>query len=441
LTAKRSFDPVDILLPEGLASTNGRVSSMAHRLIGSEILKIATDIRAMLAEGKQICNLTVGDFSPAEFRIPKFLEANIKEALERGETNYPPSDGMLVLRKSVLGFYERWLHLNYPLESVLITGGSRPGIYATYCAVVDPGDVVVYPVPSWNNNHYSHLVGAVGRPVVCGREDSFLPTRELLRDAVRGARLLALNSPLNPTGTAFTQQTLADICDLVLEENARRGSSEKPLYIMYDQVYWMLTFGSTQHFNPASLRPALTPYTILVDGISKPFAATGVRVGWTVGPEDVIQKMASIMGHIGAWAPRAEQVATARLLSATDEINAYHKEMKNGVQARLDALYAGIVALRKEGFPVDAIVPMGAIYLSTQFALNGKRTPKGTLLHTNEEIRKYLLHAAQLAVVPFQAFGATDDTGWFRLSVGAVSLKEIQEMLPRLKRALQVLTD
>ena len=441
MTAKRSFDPVDVLLQEGVAPSNGRVSTMADRLIGSEILKIATDIRAMLAEGKQICNLTVGDFSPAEFRIPKFLEENIKDALARGETNYPPSDGMLVLRKSVLGFYERWLRLQYPLESVLITSGSRPGIYATYCAVADPGDIAVYPVPSWNNNHYSHLVGAVGRPVVCGREESFLPTRQLLRNAVRGARLLALNSPLNPTGTAFTEQTLAGICDLVLEENATRGSNEKPLYIMYDQVYWMLTFGSTRHFNPVSLRPELLPYTIFVDGISKPFAATGVRVGWVVGPQDVVEKMASIIGHIGAWAPRAEQVATARLLSATNEINAYHKEMKKGVQSRLDALYAGIVSLHKEGFPVDAIVPMGAIYLSAQFALNGKRSPSGSVLRTNEDIRRYLLHEAQLAVVPFQAFCTTDETGWFRLSVGAVSLNEIQEMLPRLKRALQVLTD
>ena len=220
-----------------------------------------------------------------------------------------------------------------------------------------------------------------------------------------------------------------------------RGSNEKPLYIMYDQVYWMLTFGSTRHFNPVSLRPELLPYTIFVDGISKPFAATGVRVGWVVGPQDVVEKMASIIGHIGAWAPRAEQVATARLLSATNEINAYHKEMKKGVQSRLDALYAGIVSLHKEGFPVDAIVPMGAIYLSAQFALNGKRSPSGSVLRTNEDIRRYLLHEAQLAVVPFQAFCTTDETGWFRLSVGAVSLNEIQEMLPRLKRALQGLTD
>ncbi len=428
---------VDISLLDERGS-NGRLSSMAHGLVGSEILKIATDIRAMRTEGKPICNLTVGDFDPAEFRIPAFLEENIREALQRGETNYPPSDGMLALRKAVLAFYEQWLRLKYPLESVLITGGSRPGIYATYSTLIDPGDIVVYPIPSWNNNHYCHLVGAVGRPVVCTQADAFLPTRALLENAVRGARLLALNSPLNPTGTAFTQQTLEDICDLVLEENKRR--KEKPLYLMYDQVYWMLTFGKTTHFNPVSLRPEIAPYTIFVDGISKAFAATGLRVGWALGPPDVIQKMASLLGHVGAWAPRAEQAATAKLLGATDEIITYHREMKVGVQARLDALHSGIGTLRKEGFSVSVISPMGAIYLSAQFALNGTRTPQGTVLHTNEDIRKYLLHEAQLAVVPFQAFGATDETGWFRLSVGAVSRTEIQSMFHRLRKALAALS-
>ncbi|MBB4637934.1 pyridoxal phosphate-dependent aminotransferase [Longimicrobium terrae] len=420
--------------------TDGRVSTMAAGLIGSEILKIAADIRARVAQGEQICNLTVGDFSPAEFRIPEYLEREIGVALAAGETNYPPADGMLPLRQAVAAFLQRWLGLEYPLESVLITAGSRPGIYSVFTAIVDPGDVVVYPVPSWNNNHYIHMSGARGVPVVCHAENAFLPTRALLEDAVRGARLLALNSPLNPCGTAFTAEALGEICDLVLEENARRGPDERPLYVMYDQVYWMLTFGDTQHVNPVSLRPAMRDYTIFVDGISKSFAATGVRVGWTVGPADVTGRMASILGHVGAWAPRAEQIATARLLDATDEIRAYHKEMFRGVEDRLDALYDGIEALAGQGFPVHAITPMGAIYLSARFALHGWKTPAGQVLQTNEQIRQYLLESAGLAVVHFQAFGFQEESGWFRLSVGATSVAEIQPMLVRLTSALQALT-
>jgi aspartate aminotransferase len=258
----------------------------------------------------------------------------------------------------------------------------------------------------------------------------------LLEPVIRGARLVALNSPLNPTGTAFSADALAGICDLVLEENARRRSSERPLYILYDHVYWMLTFGDTRHVDPVSLRPEVAPYTVYVDGISKAFAATGVRVGWVVGPQDIMNSMNHFLGHVGTWAPRAEQVATAKLLAVPNEIATYTTDLKAGVRRRLDALYAGIMAMRADGLPVDATAPMGAIYLSARFALNGKRTPDGQVLRTNDEVRRYLLNAAGFAVVPFQAFGVREDTGWFRLSVGAVSIADIERVLPALRQAI-----
>src|SRR4051812_37933587 len=144
-----------------------RVSAMADGLVGSEILRIAADVRAMVAQGASVCNLTVGDFAPSEFRPPELLVEEIVRALRAGESNYPPSDGVLALRQAVAAFYQHWLGLTYPLDSILVTSGSRPGLYATYRALVDPGETVVYPVPSWNNNHYVHLVGARGLPVVC----------------------------------------------------------------------------------------------------------------------------------------------------------------------------------------------------------------------------------------------------------------------------------
>jgi aspartate aminotransferase len=410
---------------------------MSAGMSGSEILRIAGEIRAMTEAGQRVCNLTVGDFSPAEFRIPRFLENEIAEALHRGETNYPPSNGLAPLRESVSRFYQRALGLEYPASSVLVTSGSRPGIYGTFCTIVDRGDRVVFPVPSWNNNHYTYLTGAVSVPVATTRDTAFLPTRELLAPVIRGARLLSLNSPLNPTGTAFTPETLGEICDLVLEENARRRGGERPLYVLYDQVYWMLTFGDTRHVDPVSLRPAMAPYTIYVDGVSKAFAATGVRVGWVVGPQDIIDSMNNFLGHVGTWAPRAEQVATAKLLDAPNEVSAYGQEITAGVRQRLDALYDGIMAMRADGLPVDATVPMGAIYLSARFALNGKRTPDGQTLRTNDEIRRYLLKSAGFAVVPFQAFGVKEDTGWFRLSAGAVSMADIERVLPLLRDAVK----
>lgn len=437
--------PRDVLVEQEITSIvsdgEGRLSRMASRLKGSEILRIAADIRVMMAEGREICNLTVGDFSPSQFRIPQLLEDSIKEALTKGETNYPPVDGLMELKKGVRGFYRDRLDLDYPLDSIVITSGSRPGIYATYATLIDPGDIVVYPVPSWNNNHYCHTVGALGRPVVCGQRTGFLPTRTLLENAVNGARLIALNSPLNPTGTAYSKRALEEICDLVLEENeGRRRLSKRPLYVMYDQVYWMLTFGATEHVHPVGVRPEMAEYTVYVDGISKAFAATGIRVGWTLGPKDIVQKMASLLAHIGAWAPRAEQVATARLLHATSQVTDYNATFKAGINERLDELHTGMVRLSNDGFPVRAIEPEGAIYLSVHCALTGKLTPDGTVLATNEDIRHYLLHSAGVAVVPFQAFGLNEDTGWFRLSVGAVSVEEIRSMFGRLREALALLS-
>lgn len=413
-----------------------RASRVAASLVGSEILKIAADVRLLVARGEAVCNLTVGDFAATEFRIPAALEHGIVEALHRGETNYPPSDGIHALREAIRALYMRELGFTPPIESVIVTGGSRPGIYATYRALVDAGDRVVYPAPSWNNDHYVQLVGAEGVVVPSDPSARFLPTRASLERAVRGARLLALCSPQNPTGTAFTAPELRAICELVVEENARRGAGERPLYLMYDQVYWTLTFGGTRHEHPIGVCPEVAPYTVYVDGISKALAATGVRVGWIVAPPDLARPMSGLLGHVGAWAPKAEQGAVASYLDDPATVAADRADLVAGVRERLDALYAGLVAMRDDGLPVDVIAPEGAIYLSARFALRGRTMADGTRLDDDDAVRAYLLRAAGLAVVPFRAFGVTSDSGWFRLSVGAVSLPQIAAMLPRLRTAL-----
>jgi aspartate aminotransferase len=431
------------LAAEGASATQApivpapRVSAIAQELTGSMILAIGAEVRALGASGKPLCNLTVGDFSPTDFPIPRSLLEGITAALEAGHTNYPPSDGIEPLRRAISEFYSRRLRLDYPIASVLVASGARPALYGAYRVLVDPGDRVVYPVPSWNNNSYAQLLGAKSVEVMCGAETNFLPTAGMLGDALRGAAMLVLNSPLNPTGTMFDAETLGAICDAVLAENARRERrGERPLYLLYDQVYWMLTFGDAVHVNPVSLRPEMRRYTVLVDAISKSFAATGLRVGWAVGPEDVIKRMSDVLGHVGAWAPRAEQVATTHLLGDDAGMDAFHDRMRPAVRKRLDALAAILAEMRAEGFPVESTPPQGAIYLSARFALAGMRTPEGEELASNESIRRYLLRAAGLAMVQFQAFGSTEDTGWFRLSVGAVSLPAIAALGPRLREAL-----
>jgi aspartate aminotransferase len=406
-------------------------------MAGSLILEVAADVRARTARGHRICDLTIGDFDAREFPIPATLRDGVVAALRAGETNYPAGPGMPALREAIRSFSRERLGVDYPLESVLVTGGARPVLYSAYRMLVDPGDRVVFPVPSWQNSYYCQLVGARAVPVSCDAAADFLPTRVSLEREIRGARLLVLNSPVNPTGTMFDAASLGAICDLVLEENARRAGHDRPLYLLYDQVYWMLTFGALPHVTPVALRPAMAPYTVSLDAISKSFAATGLRVGWALGPPDVIRYMGGLVVHMGAWAPRPEQVATAVLLGSGRAIEEYHRTMTHGLKQRLDVLYDGVRAMRTAGLPVDATAPAGAIYLSVRFALAGHRTPSGARLETNNDIRRYLLDEADFAAVPFQAFGVPEETGWFRMSVGAVSVADIEASLPKVRAAIE----
>lgn len=423
-----------------LATETSRLSRLAQELHGSVILRIAGEVRAMIGQGKEIVNLTVGDFSPREFRVPIEMEDAVVDALRDGETNYPPSAGMDALRVAVQRFYQRYFHRTHAIDEILITAGARPAIYGIFRALVDAGDRVVFGVPGWNNEFYCELTGAEAVPIPCDARTNFMVTADLLRDHLGGARLLSLNSPLNPTGTVFSEAVLADICDLVLEENARRASTgERPLFVMYDQVYWMLTFGEIKHVDPLSLRPELAPYVVYVDATSKAFAATGLRVGWAIGPADVIKPMSDINTHVGAWAPRPEQVASARYLDDAAKVDPFVAHMRKEASARLDAAYAGIQALRAEGLPVDCVRPQGAIYLSARFALHGRRTPDNRVLETDDDVRRYLLASAGVAAIPFGAFGSAEGGGWFRLSIGAVSVAQIKESIGRLQTSVSAL--
>lgn len=407
------------------------LSELVRGMTGSEILRIAAEVRRLSSSGRPVCNLTVGDFDPRQFPIPPELLAATHQALEAGETNYPPSDGILPLREAVVAWTAESIGVRYPLESVLIASGVRPVLYAAFRAVVDPGDLVIYGVPSWNVNHYVWLTGGRGAVIVAQRERGFHPTLEEIAPHLADAAMLCLCSPANPTGTMIDPAELERITEAVVEENQRRqADGRKALFLLWDQVYGSLVFGA-QHAHPVALVPASAPWVIALDGISKAFAATGLRVGWAFAAPAVAASMRDFLGHVGAWAPRPEQVATSRFLRDTAAIQSFRRRMDAGIVARLEALHRGFSAMRHEGYPVDCVRPQGAIYLSLRLDLVG-RTFGGKVIATNDDIRQLLLEQAGLAVVPFQAFGLPQDSGWFRLSVGAVSLDDIRDAFPRL---------
>lgn len=416
-----------------------RVSEMAENLIGSEIIKLAGEIREMIRNGERIFNYTIGDFDPNIFPIPTELNDAIIDAYRHHETNYPEANGIADLRKAVSGFIQEREGLSYSPDEILISAGARPLIYGTFATVIDPGDKVIVPLPSWNNNHYCHLFGAKPVYVTTAPENNFMPTADELRPHLKDATMVALCSPLNPTGTIFQKKQLEEICDLILEVNRGRSADEKPLYLMYDQIYWVLTFGESKHFNPVSLRPEMSDYTIFIDGISKCFAATGVRVGWTFGPRRIMDKMRAILSHVGAWAPKAEQVATAKFLKNTVAVDKYLSSFKNEVDERLVKFYEGFSRLKEEGFRVDCIAPQAAIYLTVKFDLRGMTTEAGKTLVTQSDVTSYILNEGKLALVPFNAFGSSNDSTWYRLSVGTCNKKEIPEVFTSLRKVLSQL--
>ena len=412
-----------------------KVSKLAAHLIGSEIIKIGNQVNDLKAQGAEIANLTIGDLNSNIYPIPDLLKEEVQKAYQNNLTNYPPANGLLSLRKAISKDIKNRWNLDYSENDILVAGGSRPLIYAAFKTIVDPDDKVIYPVPSWNNNHYAYLTEAQKIEVETSEKNNFLPSAADLKPHLKGAVLLALCSPLNPTGTMFTRQQLADICELVVEENKRRTEDEKPLYLMYDQIYAMLTFGG-EHFDPVTLYPELKDYTIYIDGASKCFAATGIRVGWSFGPSLIIDKMKALLGHVGAWAPKPEQEAVSVLLNHPKKVNEFVNHFKGEIGESLNVLHKGIQQLKDDGFSVESIQPMGALYLTVKLYYIGKTKPNGQVIMDSSDLVFYLIEEAGIALVPFSAFGNARDMPWFRASAGGVSLNEIKNMLPRLKKAI-----
>lgn len=416
-----------------------RLSNLAESLVGSEIVKLGNEINNRIRNGENIYNYTIGDFNPAIFPIPEALQAQIIKAYNEGYTNYPPADGVLPLREAVGHFIQQYEGVSYANDEIQISSGGRPLIYSLFKTLVNPGDKVIYAVPSWNNNHYTALNGGIACEIQATAENNFMPTVEEIKPHLPGAVLLCLCTPQNPTGTTLSKETLEQICDLVLEENKRRGADERKLYVLFDQMYFTLTYGDTQHFHPVALRPEMKEYTISVDGISKSFAATGVRVGWGFGPAKVIAKMKALMSHMGAWAPMAEQIATGAFLNDEAAVESYLTDLKGKLEQRLWRIYEGVAQLKAKGYAVEAIEPQAAIYLTLKFDLKGK-THEGKVMATQADVTQFLLGAVGLALVPFNCFGADAESPWYRISVGTCRLEDLDVIFANLEQALSQLS-
>jgi len=298
---------------------------------------------------------------------------------------------------------------------------------------------VVYPVPCWNNDYYTHLVSADAIIIETREENRFLLQAEELESHLGEATLLALGSPQNPAGTLFSSTELRKICDAVIDENNRREGRKK-LYILFDQLYSQLIYSGT-HYNPVEVCPGIRPWLVTVDAISKSFAATGIRVGWCLGPEGLVSKMKVLLAHIGAWAPMPEQKGLARYLGDHKAITAFLAQFRSRLKRRLDLVYAGIIRLKKDGYPVDAIAPRATVFLSLKIGLIGLKSKNGTLICNSEKLTAFLLEEAGIALVPFYAFGTENNQAWFRLSIGTCKINDIPVLLAALRKMMDQFTE
>lgn len=436
---------VSDFLPSGDAAAQARALALTpsvSSMQGSRILAAANDAKELKARGVEVCDLTVGDYAPEQFRAHGSFLRDVADEVLAGRNQYPPSDGIPELQKAVTAFYERELGVQFPPRTVVVCGGARPPIYAIFRCLVEEGSKVLYFVPSWNNDYYTHLCGAEHEVVQTSAATNFFPTVEDVRSRVSYSRvrLVSLNSPLNPCGTVIDPEVLRGICQAIVDENRRRlDAGEKPLFLMFDMVYWPLAYGKAEFHHPLELVPEIAPWVIYVDAILKWLVGTGLRLGWAVVPPHLYEPLRDFMGHVGGWGPRPVQVATARFLQDPAAFRDFRAVLRNGLLERLSAVEACLLGMQTRGLPVDFTRPQGAIYMSVRFDVLGKTTPAGQVLATNHDVRRYLLHEARVALIPFQAFSVWEDTGWFRVSVGAVVEEALDAGMDRLAEALAAL--
>lgn len=409
-----------------------KLSVVGNGIIGSEIIKISQQIKE-ISKTKKVANLTIGDFDSTKYPIPQRLKDSIKEKYDNGLTNYPLSQGELSLRNAVSENLKSTYDLDYSPEEILIGGGVRPLIYTVYKTTVNPGDSVMYPVPSWNNNHYCFLHGAQKIEIECTPENSFYPTGDdIVKNMKDNTSLVSICSPQNPTGRIIPSDTLRDICYAIVSENNLRKTQvgSRPVYLFFDQIYSELTGIDNSFTHPLYVCPEIRDYLICADGVSKSLNATGIRVGWLFAPKEVVGKLTEIFSHIGAWAPKPEQNAVAELLSKFDDD--YQSHILNvltqykDVTTKICELFE---ELKTTGFNVDYQTPEGGIYISVYLGYVNS-------FSDTEDYIKFLIDKCGLGIVPFEYFGSKSNKGWFRISIGNVNHDNIEDILNIIKNSV-----
>ncbi len=400
----------------GMGLTQNRISARVGSIAESATLKVDAKAKALQAKGRPVISFAAGE---PDFPTPDYVvEAAAAAAREPRNHRYTPAAGLPDLREAIAAKTLRDSGLEVPASRVVVTNGGKQAVYQAFATLLDPGDEVLVPTPYWTTYPEAiRLAGGVPVEVFADSEQDYLVTVEQL-EAARTPRtkVLLFVSPSNPTGAVFSPEQTAAI---------GTWAEENGLWVISDEIYQNLTYDGVRAVSIVEAVPALADRTILVNGVAKTYAMTGWRVGWMVGPADVIAAAGNLQSHLSSNVANVSQRAAIAAL--------------NGPQSTVDDMRAAFDRRRStivsELNKIDGIVtptPKGAFYVYPDVRGLFERDIDGVRPTTSLEVAELLLEKAEVAAVPGEAFGPS---GYLRFSY-ALGDDALLEGVQRLQRLL-----
>lgn len=372
------------------------LSRMAAAVQPSATLAAAALARQLKAQGVAVLDFSVGE---PDFPTPEHICAAAVKAMKDGHTRYTPANGIVELRSAVAKSYQKTYGISYTPEQVVISSGAKHSLHTALAATVGPGDEVIIPTPYWVS--YSDLVQMTGAtPVLVPTTlaSGFKLSPAQLRGAITPkSKLFMLNSPSNPTGAVYARAELEALADVVLDSK---------LSVLSDEIYERLLFGTEKATCFATLRPGLADRTLTVSGASKTFAMTGWRIGWTLGPANVIKAMGDIQSQQTGNPCSISQYAA---IAALEGDQTCVEKMRQEFEARRDLVCRGLASIPGIKCPV----PGGAFYAFFDVSAHIGRTLGGVKIADSLGFCRAALEQVHVNIVPGAAFGAE---GYARLS-------------------------
>ena len=389
------------------------ISEKAKSVKSSSTLAITARAKELRLQGLDIVSFGAGE---PDFPTPKNICEAAKKAIDDGFTRYTPASGIGDLKKAVSTKFRYFNRLNYEPKQIVISNGGKHSLMNAFEAILNPGDEVILPAPYWLS--YPELIKlAGGKPVVvrCDKDNSYKITAEALKAAVTPAtKAIVLNNPNNPTGAVYSEKELRDIGRIAVEED---------FFIVSDEMYEALVYGEADHISIAALSPDIYQRTITVSGLSKSYAMTGWRIGYTGSSTEIARIMGSIQSHQTSNPCSISQAAAIEALNGPQNAMA---TMKKEFEKR-----NSYICERVNNIPcLSAVKPEGAFYLFVNCAdLIGKKY-KDREICSAADIADVLINDYLVAVIPCADFGFPDH---MRLSY-AISLNEISKGMDRIEQ-------